>query len=363
MKKTLLLTHEYYPFKGGIARYCYNLFKFFKPEDYLVVTDHPEVPAQDNILKLKLTGWWWTPTWLLAYFKLKKIIKQSKIKQIFTPNILPLGSLAYALRLPYLISLHGLDINLALQNKPWLTRLILLRAKKILVNSLSTKAALAKLNLPAEKVVLFYPTLDFKTDYREDKLKKLRQDLKIKDSQKILLTVARLVKRKGQDLVIEAVAKLKSEFDLKYLIVGQGEEADHLQQLIKDKNLEDRVFILPEISDEDLIYYYKLADLFVLPHRQSQTDVEGFGLVFLEATKAGLLIVAGQSGGLQDVFVDRQSVWLVKQDDLQQLAEALRYLLNNPQEADKLKKQAWLVAQKLFDAPSQSQKLKAILEL
>lgn len=361
MKKTLLLTHEYYPFKGGIARYCYNLFKFFAPEDYLVVTDHPEVPNQTNVLNLQLTNWFWTPSWFLSYFKLKKIIKRYKIEQVFTPNILPLGSLAYFLRLPYIISLHGLDINLALKNKPWLAKLILKKAKKIIVNSLSTKAAISQLGLPKEKILLFYPSLDFATSYDQTKLAQLQQTLGLEPTDKVLLTVGRLVKRKGQDLVIKAVAEIKKEIPIKYLIVGQGEEENNLQQLIKAQGLAKQVLLCPNVSDTDLIYYYKLANLFVMPHRQTQTDVEGFGLVFLEATKAGLPIIAGQSGGLQDIFKDRQSVWLVAQDNLAELKDSLRWLLNNPQEADKLNKQALLITQKFFDARTQSQKLKAIL--
>jgi phosphatidyl-myo-inositol dimannoside synthase len=361
MKKTLLLTHEYYPFRGGIARYCYNLFKFFRPEDYLVVTDHPAVPTQGQVLNLKLTDWWGMPSWLLAFFRLKKIIKKYKIEQIFTPNILPLGSLAYCLRVPYFISLHGLDINLALKNKPRLTKLILRHAQKIIVNSLSTKTALVSLNLPESKIHLFYPTLDFATSYNEVKLTQLQQDLKLKPQDKVLLTVGRLIKRKGQDLVIKAVADLQNEFQLKYLIVGQGEEIEHLQGLIKKEGLEEQVIICTDVSDDDLIYYYKLADIFVLPHRESTTDVEGFGLVFLEAIRAGLPIIAGDSGGLKELLTDQQSVLFVKHEDRGQLKDALRFLLNNPSEADKLKKQALSLAQKFFVAETQSRALKNIL--
>ena len=136
MKKTLLLTHEYYPYKGGVARYCYNLFKFLDQQEYWVVTDHAAVFAQNNIIKLKLTNKFIRPVWLFSFFKLNKIIQQHQIKKIFTPNILPLGTMAYLINLlfkiPYIISLHGLDINLALKNKPELTNKILKNAEKII---------------------------------------------------------------------------------------------------------------------------------------------------------------------------------------------------------------------------------------
>ena len=137
MKKTLLLTHEYYPFQGGIANYTYNLFKFFNTEDYLIVTDQKELKG-NSIINIKLINKFSIPSYLLSFFKLKKIIKDNNIEIIFTPHILPLGTLAYFLKIPYIISLHGLDINLALKNRPKLTKKILKGAEKIIVNSKQT---------------------------------------------------------------------------------------------------------------------------------------------------------------------------------------------------------------------------------
>lgn len=339
MKKTLLLTHEYYPFKGGVARYCYNLFKYFEQNKYLVVTDNKQVSAKDNILNIALTWKWLKPSWLPAYFKLKKIIKQNKIEQIFTPNILPLGILAYFLKIPYIISLHGLDINLALKNRPQLTKKILAGAKAIVTNTENTAKIIEPIGIDKSKIFVLYPGLDFNTDYDPVKLSAWRKKLAIGD-EKILLTLGRLKKRKAQDLVIEAVDKLKNDYNLKYFIVGQGEEKENLKKLIDKHNLSKSIFIFDNIGDEDLIYFFKLANIFVMPHRKLGDDIEGFGIVFLEAGLCKLPIIAGASGGIREIFTNDNQAIVLADSQLVPLIKALRRLLNNPKEAAKLAENA-----------------------
>jgi len=359
MKKTLVLTHEYYPFKGGVARYCYNLFKFFDKDKYLVVTDNKVVENKDNIINTKLTWRFSKPSWLLSYFKIKKIIKKNNIEQIFTPNILPLGSLAYFLKIPYIISLHGLDINLALQNKPHLTKKILSNAKAIIVNTKNTARILEPLKLDSSKINVIYPSLDFDTSYDQIKLEAFRKKLEIGD-EKILITLGRLNKRKGQDLVIEAVAKLKEDYSLKYFIIGQGQEKENLQRLVDEYKLNDRVFILDNIDDEELIYFFKLADIFIMPHRNLEKDIEGFGIVFLEAASCKIPIIAGSSGGVKEIFNDKQAV-LLENSDVKQTTRAIKYLLNNRPEADKLAEAAFSRAKQFNSSREQSLILKEIL--
>jgi len=361
MKKTLVLTHEYYPFKGGVARYVYNLFKNFDRSEYLVVTDHPAVKTEDNILNIKLKHSFVWPTWILAYFKIRKIIKKNNIEMVFTPNILPLGTMAYFLGLPYVVSLHGLDINLALKNKAWLTRRILAKAAKIVTNTKNTAQLISHLNLPSKNIFVIYPTLDWEYKFYEDKFIKLKQTLDIRENNKVLLTVGRLNRRKGQDLVIKAIARLKSKLDIKYLIVGQGDFELELRQLINEEDLEANVFIFKDVEDIDLIYYYKMANLFVLPNRDDSVDIEGFGIVFLEAASLKLPIIAGASGGVTEILTNRENALLVKNGDLDQLTDHIEHLLKNKPDADKLAEKAFKRAQDFASAKEQSNILRNIL--
>lgn len=359
MKKTLVLTHEYYPFKGGVARYVYNLFKNFDNKDYIVVSDHKEVKTIDNIVNMQLTNKFIKPSWLLSFFRIKKLIKKNNIEIIFTPNILPLGSMCYFLGIPYVISLHGLDINLALKNKPTLTKKILNKAHKIIVNTTNTADIIEPLGIDKEKIEVIYPTIEFNAGINPDKLQKLKQSLDIDDNCKVLLTVGRLNKRKGQDMVIDAVNELKKDFKLKYLIVGCGDFKKDLFKKINDYNLEDRIFVLCDVDDYNLPYYYQIADIFVLPHREDKIDIEGFGIVFLEAASSKLPIIAGQSGGIREILSNKENALLV--DNYEQLLDSLRYLLNNPAEADKLAQQAFLRSLEFNKPEDQSELLKQIL--
>lgn len=361
MLKTLLITHEYYPFAGGVARYCYNLFKFFPQDKYLVICDHPQVVSQGNVIHLKLKDRFIYPSWLWAFFRIRKIVKQQKIEQILTPNILPLGSMAYlffkVFKIPYVISLHGLDINLALARKPKLAKMILSHAKQIICNSQYTASRLNNLSLD-DKVTVIYPSLTALPDI--DKVEALKAKFHIQPGDRVLLTIARLNYRKGHDLVIKAIKDLK-QWPIKYLIVGSGDQLDKLKSLVQALGLSEQVIFCGSMDDDYLASFYKLADIFVMPHRQIAGDVEGLGMVYLEAASFSLPIIAGDSGGIKEIFKDQLNIFLIPNDDLSRLKEVLTKLLND----DKLRLSFGQAAHELWrtlpTAASQSEKLAKIL--
>ncbi len=364
MRKTLLLTHEYYPFGGGVARYCYNLFKYFSKEEYLVVCDHPQVLSDGNITHLKLKDKFIWPSWLLSFFRIKRIIKQNKIVLIFTPNILPLGTVAYVFyklyKIPYIISLHGLDINMALKNKPDLTKKILLSAEKIITNTQYTASLIKDLDLAPDKIKVIYPSVDILPKFSPQIQDELKEKYHIKQGDKVLLTVGRLIYRKGHDLVIKAMSEIQRS-NIKYLIVGQGGELDNLKKLVTEEKLDQQVIFCGQVSDSDLAGLYALADIFVLPNRYQGCDVEGFGMVFLEAAKYQLPIIAGRSGGVIEILTDKQNALLVDSDDYRQLKSALTTLLTNDKLAQDLGRAALARSQDFLSYAEQSKKLKEIL--
>lgn len=363
MKKTLVLTHEYYPFFGGVARYCFDLFKHFDQKDYLVLCDHEQVKTQDNIWHFKFKNKFIKPSWLFSFFYLIKIIKAEKIEQIFTPNILPLGTICYYLnkffKLPYIISLHGLDINLALKNKKNLAIKILHQADYIICNSQSTAKIIVNLNIDKNKIKVIYPGRDFNCEVNQAKLLNLKKALNIVNTQKVILTVGRLNKRKGHDLVIQVLSEINQDFI--YLIVGNGEEELSLRNLVEKYKMETKVSFFNNISDEELPYYYKLADIFVLPNRTSKEDVEGFGIVFLNAASCSLPIIAGSSGGVLEILTDKKTALLVASEDLEDLKTKINLLLTDKNLATSLAKAAYARSQEFLSTKQQSEKLKTYL--
>lgn len=155
-----------------------------------------------------------------------------------------------------------------------------------------------------------------------------------------LLTVARLVPHKGVDVTLHALAGLVADHpDLGYAVVGRGEQQAELEQLARQLGLADRVRFLTEVSDADLPALYNAAALYVGASRQAGLDVEGFGISLLEASASGLAVVAGRSGGIPDAVKDGETGLLVDAESPRAVAAAIRDLLSDRERAARLGRQ------------------------
>jgi phosphatidylinositol alpha-1,6-mannosyltransferase len=145
-----------------------------------------------------------------------------------------------------------------------------------------------------------------------------------------LLTVCRLVRRKGIDTVLQVLPALRAEMpDLCYRIVGDGPDRGYLEQVARDLDLLDVVKFLGRVSDDALPDIYRRSDIFVMPAREETTSasVEGFGIVYLEASASGLPVVAARSGGAVEAVIDGETGFLVPPDEPEALTRALRKLV------------------------------------
>ncbi len=149
----------------------------------------------------------------------------------------------------------------------------------------------------------------------------------------VLLTVARLVHRKGIDTVLQALHPLLDRSpDLQYWIVGNGPARKSLEQQAQELGLTHAVRFMDSVSDSELPDIYRRATVFVMPSRADYHagSVEGFGIVYLEASASGLPVVAARSGGAAEAVLENETGLLVPPDDPQTLAHALLRLLNDP---------------------------------
>lgn len=149
----------------------------------------------------------------------------------------------------------------------------------------------------------------------------------------ILLSVGNLVARKGHEKVLKSLPRLLGVAEhLVYLIVGDGPERPHLEVVADSLGVSERVVFAGQVPGNLLPEVYSLADVFVLPSRAEpeSCDVEGFGLVFLEANACGLPVVAGRSGGIPDAVEDGVTGLLVDPTDQAAIADAIAELLSNP---------------------------------
>jgi len=148
---------------------------------------------------------------------------------------------------------------------------------------------------------------------------------------KILLTVGRLVQRKGIDKTLYALPKIiESIPDIHYLIVGVGEFRSQLDEIITELNLGKYVTFTDRIPDEDLVKYYQTCDLFVMPNRElTDHDTEGFGLVFLEANACEKAVIGGRAGGAVEAVQDGITGLLVDGNHPHEISKAVLDLLTN----------------------------------
>lgn len=149
----------------------------------------------------------------------------------------------------------------------------------------------------------------------------------------VLLTVARLEKRKGIDQVLRALALLKQQEKLpeswRYAIGGRGAEQKRLAQLVSDLDLASSVEFLGFVPEEDLAGLYEAADVFVQPNREIDGDTEGFGVVFLEANACGLPVIGGEAGGTADAIDNGRTGFRVNGDSVHEIADAIAILMEN----------------------------------
>jgi glycosyltransferase involved in cell wall biosynthesis len=164
---------------------------------------------------------------------------------------------------------------------------------------------------------------------------------------KLVLSVSRLVERKGLEFLIRAVPKILLEVpDAHFIIIGTGPLADNLKRLTSDLGLDKAVDFLGEVPSEPLAQYYQAADLFALPCRTMPNgDTEGFGLVFLEANACGLPVVAGRAGGTVEAVADGETGLIVDGSDPSNIASAIVRILRNPDLAARLSDAGWRRAQ------------------
>jgi glycosyltransferase involved in cell wall biosynthesis len=192
-------------------------------------------------------------------------------------------------------------------------------ALKILTNSSNTKSLICQRYPHQQDVVICPPGVNsmfFQNYAKRD----------VDTSVLTLLTVSRLEKatrRKNIEGVLRALALLKTTLRVRYSIVGDGDDRQTLTELSDNLSLSDCVTFLGRVSDEDLLELYRKADLFVLPAKASPLDVEGFGIVYLEANACGVPVLCSAAGGATDAVIDGQTGIVLESAYPDQIAEGI----------------------------------------
>ncbi|MCK9903963.1 alpha-(1-2)-phosphatidylinositol mannosyltransferase [Parafrankia colletiae] len=156
------------------------------------------------------------------------------------------------------------------------------------------------------------------------------------DGRPVVVCVSRLVPRKGQDMLIRALPALRRRVpETALLLVGGGPYRQELTRLVRENDVADHVVLTGSVPWEELPAHYAAGDVFAMPcrNRRAGLEVEGLGIVFLEASATGLPVVAGRSGGAPDAVLDHRTGVVVDGRDLHALVRAVGDLLADPDRA------------------------------
>lgn len=358
--KTLLFTLEYPPFNGGIANYYGNLANYWPLGENLVILNNNQ---GELVPRRGFLAWW------PAYGILKRKITKSQIDYVIVGQILPLGTVTWLLSffqpLKYAIFLHGLDLTCVLRSprKKLLARLILKRSTKIIAAN-SYVAAKVEEFYPAasEKIVLVNPGIPAGAPLVNPlDLQELKTSYNL-EGKIVLFSLGRLVRRKGFDQTIKALAQIPKPLinNLIYFIGGIGPQEDYLRHLVPAR-LAKQIFFLGELSEKEKWNWLKQCDIFIMPARDIDGDFEGFGIVYLEANLSSKPVIAGNSGGVSDAVIDGYTGLVVDPEDLDTLRQAIIKLATDQDLRIKLGDQGLARAIREFNWEYQAAKLAKII--
>lgn len=237
---------------------------------------------------------------------------------------------------PYYIVAHGVELLMDLYGRlPRWRQRDFARSVRVIANSRATARLTADTFTLAIPPAVVNPSVGPRPAAADiaSRAADLRRELRFDRGSEgpALLTVGRLVQRKGCDLVLRSVAELAAEYPgLRYIIAGDGPERARLDGLARELGIADRVRMLGDVDDLTKWAAYDICDVFVSPTRPSHSaDWEGFGIVFLEAALSRRPAIGGRTGGTADAIVDGLTGVLVDPDQRGELSGAIRRLMSD----------------------------------
>jgi len=234
-------------------------------------------------------------------------------------------------KIPMLTIAHGDDF--IVQNPLKIKTHILNNIQGIVVTNRIMKKLMLKVHqVNSDKINIIHLGVDINSSKVEESVSELRNKFGIKNNDFIILTVSRFYPRKGFDTVVRAIKLIidnKPEIPIKYFIIGDGEERENIEYLIKQLNLENNVILLGAVDDITKNQYYTLSDVFVLVPEVKKNSIEGFGIVYIEANFFKLPVIGSRTGGVKIAIEDGKSGFLINPKDINDLKEKIMMFYND----------------------------------
>lgn len=378
MKKTLFFTIDFPPMPGGMSRHSLDTALALGQAKEPVVVFAPRaegrrrIDIDSGLSVVRLRGIRegeifdnYLRSVMIYFARAVYYCLTHKVKAVMANTWSITGVAAFLIKktfgVPYYVFAHGLDVCAPLTNPKVsrLMRLVLKNASSIIANSNFTAQAVRPVIRGQNTIKILHPVVDIKRVVPSAH----SLDKRI-EGKKVILTVARLVESKNHEAVLRAFARVvKVVPNAMYRIIGQGPLESRLKELVNTLGLADKVVFAGEVKESELSAYYYSCDVFVMASREikERGEVEGFGIVFLEAGACARPVIAAKSGGIPDAVIDGVTGLLIDPLNEEEIAQAIIRILQDEALAKSLGENGRRRAENDFTLENLGEKLKGII--
>lgn len=361
--RILIHTHEFPPFLGGLATTSYKLCRGLGNKEGIDVyilapaygkTDHDiDKELAGRIIRIPLLRSKVTKIIPVLYYIISSLYLFLTLKNIKPDAVLFITEEAEATG--GIISLFadfkavprvaGSGITTCFLSSRPLKRLLSYpmsrlygKAEKIIAVSEYSRKLLEQVGVAKDKIVVINNGINDKllsTAPDNSRIDKLREAYSINPSDNVLVTIARILPRKGQDNVIRALGLIGDKLgDFKYLIVGTGRYEAEFKELTRSLGLEDRIIFTGGVDHDEIIHYLDLCNVFVHANRFWNNKVEGLPNAVLEASARSKPVIVGNDSGSVESVIDGKTGILVDGTNIEQIADAIEKIFTDPGPAE-----------------------------
>jgi phosphatidylinositol alpha-1,6-mannosyltransferase len=345
VRRTLIVTNDFPPRQGGIQAFVHALATRFPAGTVTVYAPKWQGAAEfDAAQPFPVVR---HPTSLMLPVpavtgRATRIVREQGIDTVLFGAAAPLGLITPALRkagVTKAVALtHGHEAGwAALPGARTLLRRIGNEVDTLTYLGEYFRARLARVLAPeaAARMVRLAPGVDVREFHPGAGGEAIRRRLRLSDGP-VVVCVSRMVPRKGQDTLIQAWPKVLAEIPgATLLLVGDGPHRQRLERLAGQLGVSARVVFTGPVPPAELPAYYDASDVFAMPcrTRRGGLDVEGLGIVYLEASATGLPVIGGDSGGAPDAILDGETGYVVPGGDVAATVSRVTELLKDPAKA------------------------------